>query len=85
MMPGMDFFVAEPLLAMVRFGQWDELLAEPRPDPKYPVLTGLWLHAHGMALAARGSIDEARADQAELVKLAAQVPPDAEGRQQHRA
>ena len=40
MMPGMDFFVSEPLLVMVRFGQWDELLAEPRPDPKYPVLTG---------------------------------------------
>jgi tetratricopeptide (TPR) repeat protein len=76
MMPGMDFFVAEPLFAMVRFGLYDELLAEPRPDPKYPVLTGLWLHAHGMALAARGRLDEALADQAALVKLTAEVPEE---------
>ena len=34
MMPGMDFFASEPLLVMVRFGKWDELLAEPRPDPR---------------------------------------------------
>lgn len=76
MMPGMDFFAAAPLFTMVRFGRYDELLAEPRPDPKYPVLTGLWLHAHGMALAARGRLDEACADQAALVKLAAEVPQD---------
>src|SRR5690349_6542440 len=76
MMPGMDFFAAAPLFSMVRFGRYDALLAEPRPDPKYPVLTGLWLHAHGMALAARGRLDEARADQAALVKLAAEVPQD---------
>jgi tetratricopeptide (TPR) repeat protein len=76
MMPGMDFFASEPLLAMVRFGRYDELLAEPRPDASYPVLTGLWLHAHGLALAAKGRFDEARADHAALVKLAAEVPAD---------
>ncbi len=74
MMPGMDFFVAEPLLALVRFGKWDELLAEPRPDAKYPVLTGLWLHGHGMALAAKGKLDEARADHAALLQVAAKAP-----------
>lgn len=76
MMPGMDFFVSEPLLAMVRFGRHDALLAEPRPDAKFPVHLGLWLHAHGLALAARGRFDEARADHAELVKLAAGIPAD---------
>ncbi|QSQ27654.1 hypothetical protein JY651_23300 [Pyxidicoccus parkwayensis] len=76
MMPGMDFFVSEPLLAMVRFGRYDELLAEPRPDAKYPVHLGLWLHAHGLALAAKGRFDEARADHDELVKLAAGAPAD---------
>jgi tetratricopeptide (TPR) repeat protein len=75
-MPGMDFFVSEPLLAMVRFGRYDELLDEPRPDAKYPVHLGLWLHAHGLALAARGRLDEARAEHAELTKLASQVPPE---------
>ncbi|WP_240360868.1 hypothetical protein [Pyxidicoccus caerfyrddinensis] len=74
-MPGMDFFVAEPLFAMVRFGRWDDLLVEPRPEEKYPVQTGLWLHAHGMALVAKGQLREARAELAELERLAAEVPP----------
>jgi tetratricopeptide (TPR) repeat protein len=75
MMPGMDFFVAEPLLVMVRFGRWDELLAEPRPDPKYPVLSAFWLHGHGMALAAKGRLDEARRDHAEILAIRAKTPP----------
>lgn len=75
-MPGMDFFAAEPLLAMVRFGRYDALLAEPRPPPAYPVLSGLWLHAHGMALAAKGRTREARADYDGLVKLTASVSED---------
>lgn len=75
MMPGMDFFVAQPLFAMVRFGDWERLLAEPRPKPKYPVQTGLWLHAHGMALAATGQLPQARAELAELRQLARTVPP----------
>jgi tetratricopeptide (TPR) repeat protein len=75
MMPGMDFFVAEPLLAMVRFGDYDGLLAEPRPDPRYPVFTGLWLHARGMALAATDRFEEAHAAETELAKLATEVGP----------
>jgi tetratricopeptide (TPR) repeat protein len=76
MMPGMDFFISEPLLVMVRFGKWDEILAEPRPDPKYQTLTGLWLHAHGMALAATGDLDGAAQDLAEVQALRDAIPPD---------
>jgi tetratricopeptide (TPR) repeat protein len=76
MMPGMDFFVSLPLYAMVRFGQYDALLKEPRPPAKYPVMTGLWLHGHGLALAAKGRLPEARKNAAELKQLAACVPAD---------
>jgi tetratricopeptide (TPR) repeat protein len=75
-MPGMDFFLSEPLLVMVRFGRWDELLAEPKPDPKYPVLTALWHHAHGMALAATGQVAEARADLAALEQIRQSLPEE---------
>ena len=76
MMPGMDFFAAEPLLAMVRFGKWKEILAEPRPPEKYATLTGLWLHARGMALASTGKTSEARTTMRELRTLATKMPPD---------
>jgi tetratricopeptide (TPR) repeat protein len=69
-MPGMDFFAAEPLLAMVRFGRWDELLAEPRPDAKRPVLIAFWLHGLGMAFASKGRLREADAALHELRGIA---------------
>lgn len=60
-MPGMHFFLSEPLLVLVRFGRWDDVLREAPPDAKYPVLTALHQHARGMALASTGKLDEARA------------------------
>jgi hypothetical protein len=76
MMPGLDFFASEPLLVMVRFGRWNELLAEPRPPARYHAMTGLWLHARGMALASTGRLAEAREALAELRALIGRVPPD---------
>jgi tetratricopeptide (TPR) repeat protein len=75
-MPGMDFFLSEPLLVMVRFGRWDAILAEPKPDAKYQVLTALWHHAQGMARAARGELPAAREHVAAIRAIAAKVPED---------
>jgi tetratricopeptide (TPR) repeat protein len=68
-MPGTDWYVAELYAALVRFGIWDEILAEPVPNPKLVGLTGAYLYAKAIALAAKGRIDEARAPLAELEKL----------------
>jgi len=76
MMPGADFFLSEQLLVMVRFARWDQILAMPRPDPKYQVMTAFWLHAQGMAQVAKGQLDAAKKDHAELVKLGAAMAPD---------
>ena len=81
MMPGMDFFASEPLLVLVRFGKWTEILAEPRPPEKYATLTGLWLHARGMALASTGKTAEARATMRELRTLATKIPPEVQAGQ----
>jgi tetratricopeptide (TPR) repeat protein len=61
---------------MVRFARWDELLAEPKPPEKYLVMTALWLHGHGMALVAKGKLDEAAQDLTELGKLRDKLPAD---------
>jgi tetratricopeptide (TPR) repeat protein len=73
MVPGTDWYVAELYAALVRFGMWDEILAEPAPDPKLRGLTGGYLYAQAAALAAKGRIEEAKAQLAELGKLAAAV------------
>jgi tetratricopeptide (TPR) repeat protein len=75
-MPGMDFFLAEPLLVMVRFGKWQEILAEPAPEPRHFVLSGLYHHAQAMALAATGNSVEARARVAEIRQIEASLPTD---------
>ena len=75
-MPGADWYVAELYAAYVRFGDWDELLAEQAPDPDLPGLTGGYLYATAMALAAKGRSAEARERLAQLNTLTANLAPD---------
>ena len=67
---GMDWYVAELYPAMVRFGLWDDILGEPEPNPKLIGLRGAYLWAKTTALAAKIRSDEAKAQLAELEKLA---------------
>jgi tetratricopeptide (TPR) repeat protein len=76
MMPGTDWYTAELYAAMVRFGLWDEILAEPTPNPKLTGLTGAYLYAKATALAAKGRVGEAKAELTNLEKLAADAAHD---------
>jgi tetratricopeptide (TPR) repeat protein len=60
-----------PLLALARFGRWDELLAEPQPTMEHTFDLAVWNYARGVALARKGRVDEARSVQAEFAQLAA--------------
>ena len=75
-MPGVDWYVAESYAAQVRFGLWDDLLAAPAPNQRLPGLTGGYLFGRGMALAAKGRIDEAKAAASALQHLAAAIPSE---------
>jgi tetratricopeptide (TPR) repeat protein len=75
-MPGMDYFLTAPYFVMIRFGKWDEMIAEPKPDAKYHSLIALWHHGHGMALASKGKLEEARADLTALQGLAKATPAE---------
>jgi len=63
--------------ALVRFGLWDEMIALLPPDPRAPGLTAGYLYGRGVALAARGRIEEAKGAERELERLAAAAPADA--------
>jgi tetratricopeptide (TPR) repeat protein len=75
-MPGADWYVAELYTAMVRFGMWDELLAEAAPDARLPGLAAGHRYARASALAAKGRADDAQAELVELEKLAAAAKAD---------
>jgi tetratricopeptide (TPR) repeat protein len=42
-------FASMPLFTLVRFGQWEAVLAEPKPPQPWRFMTGMWHYARGMA------------------------------------
>jgi len=60
--------------AMIRFGMWEAILAEPAPDPRLTGLTVSWLSAQTNALAAIGRVNEARQQLDRLDALVAAEP-----------
>jgi tetratricopeptide (TPR) repeat protein len=55
----LEEFVAIPSLTLARFGQWDALLGERRPDESRRYLTGIWHYTRGLALARTGDLPAA--------------------------
>jgi tetratricopeptide (TPR) repeat protein len=76
-MPGLDWYISEVYATMIRFGEWDAILAEPAPDPRLKMLTAGYLYARSMAFAATGHAIDAKAALAQLEALAKETPPDA--------
>jgi tetratricopeptide (TPR) repeat protein len=66
----LQHYWALPYFTMVRFGQWDRLLAEPKPaeDLIYP--TGIWQYARGLAQARAVDLEGARRSLSELTAIA---------------
>ena len=58
-MPGMDFFIAEPVFALARFGRWGDLIREPAPPAGLPFLRGTWHYGRGLGFAGLGRLKEA--------------------------
>lgn len=69
--PILQGFLVVPYWAMVRFGQWDAILADKGPRHDTPFTRGVWRYARAMALTSRGRLDDAEADLAELRKVLA--------------
>jgi tetratricopeptide (TPR) repeat protein len=70
--------LAQQYAALVRFGLWDEAIALGAPDARAPGLTAGWLYSRGVALAARGRLEDARTTLGQLQQLKAGVPADAQ-------
>ena len=61
-MPPLEGFATIPIAVDVRFHKWDEILKMPKPDPEMKIVTVFWHFGRGMALAAKGKMNEAEAE-----------------------
>jgi tetratricopeptide (TPR) repeat protein len=58
-LPLLAAFKVVPYYALTRFGRWDEMLAEPAPSNENAFLFGIYHYNRGIALVAKGRLDEA--------------------------
>lgn len=67
--PTVEFFRTVPLLSLVRFGKWDDILEEPHPHEGFMFAKSVWHYARGVAYAAKGEAALAKSELDVLVPL----------------
>jgi tetratricopeptide (TPR) repeat protein len=71
-----EAFAAVPYEVLVRFGRWDEILAEP-DQPEFMVFTRAFRHAaRGIAYAAKNDVKSARTEQVAYLETSKLVPAE---------
>jgi tetratricopeptide (TPR) repeat protein len=61
-----ESFRSQPMFTMVRFGLWEQALAEPRPAGNSPFMQGIWHYGRGMAYNHTNQPDQARQELSRL-------------------
>ena len=75
-MPDMETAPVAPIVALVRFGRWDEALAVPPPPAEWLYTRGVWHYARGIAQNAKGDRGQAARELGALEAVLQSVPPD---------
>jgi len=75
--PFADGFMAMPLEVLMRFGRWDEILAEPAFPDFVPISRALQHYARAVARAAKDDLPSALTEQAAFLEARARVPKEA--------
>jgi tetratricopeptide (TPR) repeat protein len=55
-----ETFLSQPMFVMVRFGMWEQMLAEPKPDTESEFMTGIWHYGRAIAYIHTNRLAEAR-------------------------
>ena len=66
-----QYIYMTPVLVYVRFGKWDEILQQPKPNASQVYATILYHFGRGMAFSAMSKITEAKNELAEMKRLMA--------------
>jgi len=75
-MPDMETAPLAPMVSLVRFGRWDEVLAVPAPPREWLYTTGVWHYARGIAYNAKGQVADARRELAALEAIIQSMSPE---------
>jgi hypothetical protein len=73
----MDGMITIPKFALLRFGEWDRILKEPKPAASQKVTTALWHYARARAYSARNDRANTAAEQQAFEAARKAVPADA--------
>lgn len=72
-----DGYTVFPSKVLMRFGKWEEVLAEPAPRGGLPLATALWHYTRAGAFTFLNRMDEAQKEVAVFQETAAKVPDSA--------
>ena len=72
----LESYLAVPYHALVRFGRWDEMIAEPAPPAWQHGARATWHYGRGIAFAAKGQVAEAKLEQQAFAVEYAAVPAE---------
>jgi tetratricopeptide (TPR) repeat protein len=75
-MGALEVFLSQPLFVMLRFAQWERILAEPAPAAANKLLSGMWRYARGTALVHTGKARKAKAELKLLREIRSQARPE---------
>ena len=71
--PTIQFFRTVPMLSLVRFARWEEILAEPEPYEPFAFARAIWHYGRGVAHAALGDAEAALTELAAIEALEPEV------------
>ena len=71
--PTIQFFRTVPMLSLVRFARWEEILEEPEPYEPFAFARAIWHYGRGVARAALGDAEAARIELAAIEGLEPEV------------
>lgn len=73
-MPDLEGFVPTPILVLLAFERWKDILALSAPNESFVMTTAIWHAARGRAFAHLGKITEAENEQKIFRETAAKIP-----------
>jgi tetratricopeptide (TPR) repeat protein len=74
--PMLEGFVPTPIIVLVGFERWPDILKLPQPDASFVMTNTIWHSARGIALANLGKTSDAETEQKAFRDLVGKIPPD---------